>query len=79
MAKEQIIHATEEDGRAHVVRCTYRPLRRSLVICIDDGEAYVLPAGAREELFRLGDEQAILCVKRNGSVSIRTKSGEFTQ
>jgi hypothetical protein len=77
MAKQQIVHIPTEDGCMHDLRCVYRPLRRTITVCIDGGEQYVLPSGAREELFRLGDEQAILCVKRNGSVYVRTAKGEF--
>ncbi|MBQ7319053.1 MAG: hypothetical protein IJW97_02585 [Clostridia bacterium] len=77
MAKQQIVHVPTDDGITHEIRSIYRPLRHTLTLSIDNGEQYVLPSGAREELFRLGDEQAILCVKRNGSISVRTANGEF--
>lgn len=44
-----------------------------------DGERYELPKGEREEPFRLGDEQAILCIRKNGSAAIRTRFGEATE
>lgn len=63
------------DGEEH--RLTYR---RSLFwrhVELDiDGETYKLPKGAREEPFRLGDEQAVLCIRKNGSAAIHTRLGE---
>ncbi len=63
------------DGEEH--HLTYR---RSIfwrhVELVIDGERYELPKGAREEPFCLGDEQAILCIRKDGSVAIRTRLGE---
>ena len=44
-----------------------------LATCGD--QTYELPWGAREEIFRLGDEQAILIVEKNGKVAIRLRDG----
>ena len=40
-----------------------------------DGESFTLPRTQREEIFRLGDEQAILCVDRKGRATIRLRDG----
>ena len=44
-----------------------------------NGEKFILPRKEREEIFRLGDEQAILCVDRKGKASIRIKNGEVAE
>jgi hypothetical protein len=63
------------DGEEH-----HLAYRRSIfwrhVELVIDGERYELPKGAREEPFRLGEEQAILCIRKNGSAAIRTRLGE---
>lgn len=77
MAKTQLFTIVL-DGEEH--HLTYR---RSLfwrhVELTIDGERYELPRGAREEPFRLGDEQAILCIRKDGSAAIRTRLGEAAE
>lgn len=73
MAKKQQFHITL-DGVEHEVIYTRPTFGRRVFIEID-GERYGLPRGAREEPFRLGDEQAILCIDRKGRASIRTRQG----
>ena len=62
------------DEVTHEVIYTRPSFSRHVLIEID-GEAFELPRGAREEPFRLGDEQAILCIAKNGKASIRTRYG----
>ena len=77
MAKTQHFTIVLDEETHHL---TYR---RSFfwnhVELVIDGERYELPKGAREEPFRLGDEQAILCIRKNGSAAIRTRLGEATE
>ncbi len=73
MAKKQRFCITL-DGEEHEVIYTRPAFSRHVVIEID-GARYELPRGAREETFRLGDEQAILCIDRKGKASIRTRQG----
>ena len=40
-----------------------------------DDQTFELPWGAREEIFRLGDEQAVLIVAKNGKIAIRLRDG----
>lgn len=66
------------DGVTHTLLYTHSALRRYVVLEID-GERYELPKGAREEPFRLGDEQAILRIHKDGSAEILTREGEIAQ
>ena len=77
MKKEQYF-APVCDGRVYRICCSRRSFHRGIRIEID-GEAFELPWGAREEIFRLGDEQAVLCVAKNGRVSIRVRDGEVPE
>ena len=77
MAKKQYFHITL-DGVAHEIIYTRPPFSRRVTVEID-GERYELPRGRREEPFRLGDEQAILCIDRKGRASIRTRQGVAEQ
>ena len=74
MAKKQYF-LIGPDGEEHLVVYTRAVLSKAVRIEID-GEAFELPRGAREEPFRLGDEQAILSIAKNGKASIRTRYGE---
>ena len=73
MAKKQYF-LIALDGEEHKIIYTRAAFSRSVTIEID-GEAFELPRGAREEPFRLGDEQAILTIAKNGKASISTRLG----
>lgn len=66
------------DGVTHTLIYTRSAFWRHVVLEID-GERFELPRGEREEPFRLGDEQAILRIKRDGSAAILTRDGEIPQ
>jgi hypothetical protein len=66
------------DGVTHTLIYTRSAFWRHVVLEID-GERYDLPKGAREEPFRLGDEQAILRISKNGDAAIFTREGEVQQ
>lgn len=59
----------------HTVTARMSRLAGRITVTID-GDSFVLPAGllgltaARREVFRLGDEQAVLCVEKNGKMSL---------
>lgn len=74
MAKKQYF-LIKLDGAEHRVIYTRSAFSKTIRINID-GEEFELPRGAREEPFRLGDEQAMLSIAKNGKVSIRTRKGE---
>ena len=76
--KKQQLFAPVVDGSVYRIRCTRRPFHKGLVLEIN-GESFSLPWGAREEIFRLGDEQAVLCVAATGRVSIRMRDGEIPE
>ena len=63
------------EGDTLDVTYTLSRLRGRITVTID-GDVYTLPAGlfgmraARREIFRLGDEQAILVVAGNGSAEL---------
>ena len=63
------------DECTHEVTYTLSRLQGRITVTVD-GDAYTLPAGlfgmraARREIFRLGDEQAILVVTGNGNASL---------
>ncbi len=73
MAKEQK-WCVELDGTTYHITYTRRAFSGNVTMQIND-ESFTLPRGEREEIFRLGDEQAILCVDRHGKASIRLKQG----
>ena len=64
---------TEEE--THVVSYTFARLKGKITVVID-GESFDLPAGflglraAKRELFRLGDEQAVLVVNKKGNAQL---------
>ncbi len=63
------------DGElTHIVRWERFRFRKKLIIRIDQDE-FELPWGKRDEIFRLGEEQAILHVAGNGKVSIQLRDG----
>ncbi|MBQ7336995.1 MAG: hypothetical protein IJW40_00920 [Clostridia bacterium] len=78
MKKNQQYFAPVCDGRIFRIHVTRHPLRKKLTMQIDD-ETFELPWGAREEIFRLGDEQAVLCVAKNGRIAIRLRDGEVPE
>ena len=65
-------------GNEHVLTYTRYAIRNKITLEID-GECFTLPKGEREEPFRLGDEQAILIIRKNGSAAIRLRSGEVAE
>ena len=71
MAKKQTWRVVL-DGVAHTLTYT-RPTFGSCIVFQLDGDRFELPRGAREEPFRLGDEQAVLCIHRNGKASVRLR------
>ena len=77
MAKKQCFTVTL-DGVTHTLVYTRSAFWRHVVLEID-GERFELPKGAREEPFRLGDEQAILCIRCDGSAAIRMRDGEIEE
>jgi hypothetical protein len=74
MSKKIQYFAPVCDGKTYHIRCQRFRFRKKLLIAID-GDEFELPWGEREEIFRLGDEQAVLCVAKDGSVSIRLRDG----
>lgn len=77
MSKKQIF-TPECDGVSYRVVCIRHPWRRYLELSIND-QSFTLPWGEREEIFRLGEEQAVLCVERSGKVRIRLRDGEIPE
>ena len=77
MSRKQIF-SPECDGVTYHITCVRHPWRRYLELSIDE-QSFKLPWGEREEPFRLGEEQAILCVSRSGSVRIRLRDGEVPE
>ena len=63
------------DDTDHTVAYTFARLKGRITVTID-GESFDLPAGflglkvARREIFRLGDEQAILAVDKKGNAEL---------
>ena len=65
----------EWDGKSYHIRYTRRPFSRQATLEIN-GEAFpVDKTPPREEIFRLGEEQAILCIDRKGNAAIRLRDG----
>ena len=60
--------------QTYSICCTRHRFRKKLTMQIDD-QTFELPWGAREEIFRLGDEQAVLIVAKNGKIAIRLRDG----
>lgn len=73
MAKVQKWNIRTEDGE-HRISYRHRAFCRTVTLEID-GEAFLLPRGKREEIFRVGEEQAILGIGGNGRATIRMKNG----
>ncbi len=63
------------DGTTHTVVFAFVRMKGRITVSID-GESFDLPAGflglkvARREIFRLGDEQAILAVNKKGEAEL---------
>ena len=63
------------DDISHTVNYTFARWKGRITVTID-GESFDLPAGflglkaARREIFRLGDEQAILAVDKKGEAEL---------
>ena len=63
------------DDTTHTVEYTFARLKGKITVTID-GESFDLPAGflglkvARREIFRLGDEQAVLSVNTKGNAEL---------
>ncbi len=63
------------DDTTHTVDYTFARLKGKMTVTID-GESFDLPAGflglkvARREIFRLGDEQAVLAVNKKGEAEL---------
>ena len=63
------------DDTTHTVAYTFARLKGIITVTID-GDSFDLPAGflglkvARREIFRLGDEQAILAVDKKGNAEL---------
>ena len=72
--KNQQYFLAECGEKTYPIRCIRHPFRKKLVVQIEE-QSFELPWGAREEIFRLGDEQAILIVAKNGKISIRLRDG----
>ncbi len=77
MAKIQRWSVVRDDAE-HELIYTYRKLSRTVTLEID-GQTFKLPRGAREEPFRLGEEQAILRIDRKGKASIQMRDGELSE
>ena len=73
MARIQRWSVTQGDVTHRLVYT--RPFLSRHVTLQIDGEAFRLPRGARQEPFRLGEEQAILRICRNGKAQILTREG----
>lgn len=65
----------ENGTETHTVTARFARLTGKITVTID-GDSFTLPAGflglgaARRDIFRLGDEQAVLCVERSGKMSL---------
>ncbi|MBE6557445.1 MAG: hypothetical protein E7661_00275 [Ruminococcaceae bacterium] len=63
------------DDTTHTVGYTFARLKGKITVTID-GDSFDLPAGflglkvSRREIFRLGDEQAILAVDKKGNAEL---------
>jgi hypothetical protein len=77
MARVQRFHVVCDDV-AHELIYNRPRFSRHVVLEID-GEKFELPKGERQEPFRLGNEQAILCIGRDGRASILVREGEVRE
>ena len=72
---------TEEEK--HRVEYAFSRMKGKITVTID-GDAFDLPAGflgmhpARREIFRLGDEQAVLVVDGKGGAKLLFRAAEVT-
>ncbi len=72
--KEKTWTIPTEDA-THTVAYTFARLKGKITVTID-GDSFDLPAGflglkaARREIFRLGDEQAVLAVDKKGNAEL---------
>lgn len=63
------------DDTTHTVAYTFARIKGKMTVTID-GDSFDLPAGflglkvARREIFRLGDEQAVLTVNKKGDAEL---------
>lgn len=63
------------DDTTHTVAYAFSPIKGKITVTID-GDSFDLPAGflglkvARREIFRLGDEQAVLAVDKKGNAEL---------
>ena len=73
MAKVQQWNVTQGDVTHRLVYT--RSFWSSKVTLQIDDEVFTLPCGARREPFRLGEEQAILHIRRSGKAQILTREG----
>lgn len=70
-----VIEDADTPRETHTVLCVFRRLTGRITVTID-GEDFRLPAGflglaaARREIFRLGDEQAVLVVEKSGKAQL---------
>lgn len=72
---KRVIWRVQAEEETHVVSYMFARLRGKITVTID-GESFDLPAGffglgaAKREIFRLGDEQAVLVVDKKGSAQL---------
>lgn len=70
-----VIEDADTPRETHTVSCVFRRLTGRITVTID-GDVFTLPAGllglaaARREIFRLGDEQAVLVVEKSGRAQL---------
>lgn len=72
---KRMIWNIRTEGASHSVTYAFSRLRGKITVTID-GDSFDLPAGflgihpSRREIFRLGDEQAVLVVDGKGRASL---------
>ena len=72
---KSVIWRVQVEEETHVVSYAFARLKGKVTVDID-GESFDLPAGflglgvAKREIFRLGDEQAVLVVDKKGSAQL---------
>ena len=64
----------EIDGNSYHIRYTCSRFSRRATLQIN-GESFPVDKEPKEEIFRLGEEQAILCIDRRGNAAIRLRDG----
>ena len=77
MARIQRFHVLCGDVEHELIYT--RPRFSHHVVLEIDGERFELPKGERQEPFRLGEEQAILCIGCDGRASILVRGGEVRE